>query len=91
MIERFSRPCKRCHLPFEQPRLRGRPMEYCSWACKDMVRRLKESQVTRERYAALRSAGVPPKQAQPASTTRHRFEATMAAFKGESNGSAAAE
>lgn len=69
--------CKRCLVAFEQPRIQGRPVEFCGAKCKYEARREAMNRVTRKRYNALREAGVDPVVAQPASCSKWRFEALL--------------
>lgn len=84
--------CKRavCMRPFEQPRIQGRPVEYCSAECKITTRAENNARHATERYRALRFAGVESKLAQWSSLSRGRFERTLFAHR-SNDGSLAAE
>jgi hypothetical protein len=72
-----TRPCKRCGKPFEQAAVRGRPWAYCSVLCKEDERRHRNATCKRDRYRALRAAGVPPRAATIASAGPIAYAAAM--------------
>lgn len=88
-----TRACKFCHLSFEQPLGRGRGLEFCSLRCRIAQRRRINSGKYRERYAALKAAGVSPSVANKASASKGTFERALAGAQHEEDKdvSAAAE
>lgn len=74
--------CKRCNCAFEQPRIQGRPLEFCSYRCKLAERNESQARRQRERYQALRAAQVPAPIALKACGSPSRFNALM---RGRSN------
>jgi hypothetical protein len=75
-------PCKRCGSPFRQPLVQGRPWDYCGARCKAAARAAANRELFRERYTAMRAAGVDPKQAHEARTSVARFEELMRRMAG---------
>jgi hypothetical protein len=73
----MKRACKRCGAEFDQPAIQGRPLEFCGYRCRLDAKREQRTRLANERYRALREAGVEPGIAQPASCSKHRFDALM--------------
>lgn len=77
MIRTRQCTCRRCSAPFTQPCLGGQPLEYCGVRCRLEAKRERRTQLARDRYRALRGAGVPHRLAQPGSVTKSKYEALM--------------
>ena len=74
----LTRKCKRCSEPFEQPAIRGRPLEFCSFQCRTLTKRERARDMAKDRYVALRAKGYDASVAQPASTRKTMYDALMA-------------
>lgn len=77
MTEPIRKLCKQCGTDFEQLRGPYRPREYCGEKCHDIARAARRSRSMRERYIALRRAGVPHEAAAGARDSKWRFDYEM--------------